>query len=465
MIPFKVNNFNRMKKIYLFFCVGALLLTACESLIEVVAPTNQLGTPQVFEDVQTADAALANIYALLRDQSLLSGGSFNGAGSRLGSYADELDYYVFDQNGSMDIYQNQIQESNTSIANVWSTSYQQIYYTNAVIYGVEQSNTLSEDDKNRIKGDALLLRSLLYFYLQQLFGDIPYTTSVDYEYNRTIAKTEASALLTQLGKDVTEAAALLGDDYRNEERIYPNRKAAQMLLARMYLLQEEWLLAGQTAANILQSPLYQYEADINEVFHKSGKHILWQLKPQNSGDATSEATFYYFANSAPPNYALTQDLVGAFSDNDLRKQAWIAEVTVNDQSWYRPDKYKNRANNTNEYSIIFRLEEAYFIMAEALARQNKADEAIPYLNASRERAGLTPFTSLTEEEFYNELLAEKRREFFVESGHRFLDLKRWGRLNDLSALKPGWQDYKQVWPLPQSELLLNPNLYPQNTGY
>lgn len=454
-----------MKKIYLFFCVGALLLVACEELIDVGYPSNQLGTPQVFEDVQTANAALAYLHSLVGDRSIMSGGSSTGMGTMGGVYTDELDCYYPDQNGNLDIYQNQQQETNTVIASVWSNSYQQIYYANAVIYGVEQSGTLPEADKNRIKGEALLVRSLIYFYLQQLFGDIPYTTSLDYEYNRTIGKTEATALLTQLGKDVADAADLLTDEYRDGERIYPNRKAAQLLLARIYLLQGEWLLAEETAQEIIQSPLYQYESDINEVFHKSGKHILWQSKPKNNGDATSEANHYYYANSAPHNFALRQYLVDAFAGNDLRKQAWIAAVTVNDQTWYRPYKYKNRENNTNEYSIVFRLGEVYFIMAEALARQNRVDEAVPYLNASRERAGLTPFTSLPEEEFYNELLAEKRREFFTESGHRFLDLKRWGRLDELKAVKPEWEDYKKVWPLPQSELLLNPNLYPQNTGY
>ena len=454
-----------MKKIYLFFCIGGLLLAACEDLIDVDYPTNQLGAAQVFENVQTANSALAYLHVMVRNHSVMAGGSFTGMGTLGGVYTDELDCYYPDQNGNLDIYQNQQQETNTVIASVWSNSYQQIYYANAVIYGVEQSATLSGDDKNRIKGEALLVRSLIYFYLQQLFGDIPYTTSLDYEYNRTIGKTEAAVLLEQLEADVTDVVALLEDDYRDTERIYPNRKAAQLLLARIYLTREEWLLAEQTAKNILQSPLYQYETDINEVFHKSGNHILWQLKPQNSGDATSEANHYYFANSAPHNFALRQYLVDAFAGNDLRKQAWIATVTVNDQTWYRPYKYKNRENNTNEYSIVFRLEEVYFIMAEALARQNKVDEAIPYLNASRERAGLAPFTSLPEEEFYNELLAEKRREFFTESGHRFLDLKRWGRLDELKAVKPNWEDYKKVWPLPQSELLLNPNLYPQNTGY
>jgi hypothetical protein len=144
----------------------------------------------------------------------------------------------------------------------------------------------------------------------------------------------------------------------------------------------------------------------------------------------------------------------------------MALVTFEGQNWYRPDKYKNLpGDNTNEYSVVFRLEEVYFIMAEALAKQNRFDEALPYLDATRRRAGLTALTSLTGEAFNSKLLAEKRREFFAESGLRFLDLKRWGRLSELSVVKPNWQDYKQVWPLPQKELLLNANLSPQNPGY
>ncbi|HUW92109.1 MAG TPA: RagB/SusD family nutrient uptake outer membrane protein [Bacteroidales bacterium] len=454
-----------MKKIFVLSCMGLLLLAGCERLVKVDYPTDQIGTTQVFEDIQTADAALAGLYAGLRDQSVLNGGSYNGISPLLDSYADNLECYYNGQ-AVIDIYQNQLQETNSTIANIWNTAYQQIYYANAIISGAENSTALSVDNKSRLKGEALLIRSLIYFYLQQLFGDIPYTASLDYEYNRTLSKTEATAVLEQLETDVTEATSLLKDDYRDAERIYLNRKAAQLLLARIYLLRGEWSLAQQTADNILQSPLYEFQTDINEVFHKSGTHILWQLKPQNSGDATKEASFYYFTDAAPNSYTLTTDLVNTFADNDLRKQEWMAEVTFNGNTWYRPCKYINiSGTNTNEYSVVFRLEEVYFIMAEALAKQARVEEALPYLNATRERAGLTVFTSLSGEDFIDELLAEKRREFFAEFGHRFIDLKRLGRLDELTALKSNWENYKQVWPLPQNEMLLNPNLSPQNTGY
>lgn len=455
-----------MKKISLIFFLGALLLASCEDLVEVNGPTNQLGTSQVFEDVRTANAALAGLYAGLRDQSVISGAGYYATGALADSYADDLDCYNNDQNGAMDIYRNQQQETNTVIASIWNTAYKQVYYANSIIYGAEHSSALSADDKNRLKGEALLVRSLLYFYLQQLFGDIAYTASLDYEYNRGLSKTGPAVLLEQLELDLKEAVSLLEDNYRDAERIYPNRKVAELLLARVYLSEQKYQQAQQLAAGILQSPLYRFQPDLDEVFHKTGSHILWQLSPQNSGDATKEASFYYFSGAAPHAYTLTPALVSSFADGDLRKQAWMTRVSFNGDSWYRPYKYKNLSGtNTNEYSVVFRLEEVYFILAEALAKQNRLNEALPYLNATRERAGLAALTSLSADDFITELLAEKRREFFTEFGHRFFDLKRLGRLDELKAVKPNWNDFKSLWPLPQNELLLNASLHPQNPGY
>lgn len=442
-----------------------LLLTACDKLVEVDYPANQVGTEQVFEDLQTANAALSGLYAGLRDESVVTGAGYYSAATLLASYSDELDYYNNSQ-GLMDIYQNQQLETNSIILSIWKTAYRQVYNANSVIYGAEHSKTLSETDKNYIVGEAIFIRSLLFFYLQQIFGDIPYTISLDYVSNSTIGKTWAETVLDNLVADLTRAISLLDDEYRNEERIYPNRKAAQLLLAHIYLMQEEWLLAQSMAETILESPMYVFQTDINEVFHSSGTHILWQIKPENSGDAVNEAAFYYFSGTTPKSYALTDDLVNTFTDDDLRKQLWMVEETFNGNTWYRPCKYKNTSGtNYSEYSIVLRLEEAYFIKAEALARQERFDDALTYLNATRERAGLTALTSLSGEEFFTALLEEKRREFFCEFGLRFFDLKRFGRLNELVALKPNWEDYMNVWPLPQSELLLNPNMSPQNTGY
>ena len=275
-----------------------------------------------------------------------------------------------------------------------------------------------------------------------------------------------SELLAHLEDDLQRSSGMLSDDYPIGERLYPNRKVAQLVLAEVYVSQHKWQQAEQMSREVVSSPLYIFETDVTKVFLKSGKHILWQLKPQNTNDATAETLLYYFNNAAPPSYAISNNLISAFPASDLRKQSWMMPVTFNQQTWYRPYKYKSLSPNTTEYSIVFRLEQAYCILAEALARQGRVGEAVPYINAIRQRAGLMALgQNLPKDIFLDELLQEKRREFFTESGQRFFDMKRFNRLQDLAVIKPNWRPYHTVWPIPLSELLLNPNLNPQNEGY
>lgn len=449
------------------YTLAALLLlmtTACEKMIEVDLPSNQIASDQVFVDAQTADAVLAGLYSGLRDNSPFAG---DQSGKLLGLYTDDLDFYsTTATNGLPEIAQNVHNDSNASIYTDWSTAYKQIYVANAILEGVEKSTSLTETVRNRLKGEALLVRSMLFFYLQQVYGDIPYPETTNYQVNQNIVKTNSSQVLTKLSTDLTESRSLLSDTYRHSERIFPNRKMAELLLAKVYMTEDKWAESEILLKGIVQSPLYQFQSDVTKVFLKSGTHILWQLKPKNSGDATKESGTYYFAGAAPTSMALSAGLLSSFSSTDLRKQNWMAPVTVGGTTWYRAEKYKNRSANTTEYSIIARLEEVNLLLAENLAQQGKIVEALSYLNKTRQRSGLTALVlPMTKENTLNEILLENRREFFTEMGHRFFDLKRTGKLNTALLGKPNWKIFHQLWPIPQQDMLLNPNLKPQNEGY
>lgn len=448
----------------LFFTILQLLCISCEKMIDVDIPDNQIPTDQVFENVQTADAALAGLYAGLWDNSPLSG---DNTGKLLGTYTDDLSNEgTTSTDGVLELYQNTHTDSNPAIYSYWAVAYQKIYTANAIMEGVEKSSSLPIADKNRIKGEALLVRSILFFYLEQIFGDLPLPITTDYTINASLSKTDSQQVLLKIESDLNESLNLVSDEYRNTERIFPNRKVAQLMLAKVYMIQNRWTEAEVMLKGILQSPLYQFESDVTKVFNKSGSHIIWQLKPKNPGDATKEVIAYYFANAAPSTFSLSPDLVDVFSAADLRKQHWMAAVTVNGNIWYRADKYKNRENNMTEYSVVFRLEEVYLLLAESLAQQGRITEALPYVNRTRQRAGLLSISSpISKEMLLNEILLENRKEFFTEMGHRFFDLKRLNRLQILLPVKPYFKDFHQLWPVPQKELLLNPNLNPQNAGY
>lgn len=451
----------------LFFLLIQYICISCEKMIDVDLPQNQIPSQQVFEDVQTADAALAALYSGLWDNSPLAG---DQTGKLLGTYTDDLSYYATTStNGILELYQNTHTDSNAAVYAYWASAYQKIYMANAIIEGVEKSHTLPTVDNNRLKGEALLIRSMLFYYLQQIYGDIPLPMTTDYNINKVLSKTSSNEVLTTIETDLKTVTNLISDDYRNAERIYPNKKVAELMLAKVYMAQNtptKWAEAEILLKNIIGSPLYTFQNDITKVFTKTGTHILWQLKPKNPGDAVKEASIYYFSGAAPSSFALSQDLVNVFSLNDTRKQNWMAPVAVNGNTWYRAEKYKNRSNNTTEYSIVFRLEEVYLLLAEALAQQNKLTEALPYLNKTRQRAGLHAIIDpVSKENMLTEILAESRREFFTEFGHRFFDLKRLSKLQALQVTKPNWKDYHRVFPIPQKEILLNTNLNPQNAGY
>ena len=459
----------KLKILYATTGIVALVLGAlqsCEHYLEVDPPINQINSTQVFESVSTADAALSNLYMEIQSSSLFSGGAV-GSGALLGTYTDDLYCYTMTtQNSDLDLYNNAHVASNTRIKSTWSSAYQEIYLANAVLEGIAKSSAIPEKDKKRIKGETLFLRSLVYFYLSQIFGDIPYTTTTDYNVNQSLYKTPEADLLMKIKIDLEESINLMDDLYRNAERIYPNRKTAELILANVLMTQHEWSAAENLLKGIVQNSLYEWQPDLSKTFKMSGKHILWQLKPLKAANATSEAQLYYFNTSLPTTYSLSNDLIAVYSSNDLRKQLWIKELIINQKSYYRADKYRNIVGNTDEYSIVFRLEEAYLLLAESLVQQNKLSAALPYLNAIKQKAGVTPAAeNSSKEQLLNEILNENRKEFFTEKGIRFMSLKRAGRLNDLVLSKPSWKDYHQRWPVPISELIINPHLNPQNNGY
>ncbi len=442
----------------------SLCLTACEELVHIDLPDNQLNTSTVFADVNTAKGALSNLYSNIRETPLFRGG-YNALGSDLSKYTDELTSFL-----QQDIfYSNTLLASNPFVTQYWDRSYVDIYHINAFIEGLTASTKLEQTDKKVFLGEAYFLRALYYHYLCQLYGDIPYITTTDYKINSSIGKTAYLSVLDLIEKDLKIALDLLEPNYRNPERVFPNGGVAELLLAKNYLLQKQFDLADTYAQKVLDNSLYSLETDVNKVFKKSSRSTLWQMSPNIVGSIftpTNEAIDYIFLSLPPTNAALTTLLLNTFEVHDLRLQHWIKTLSNGIDSYSHVYKYKNIANNTDEFSIVFRLEEAYFIKAEALAYQEKVADAVDVLNEIRTRRGLTALpTSLSKLDFITELLAEYQREFFTEGGHRFLDLKRNNRLQDLETIKSNWETKHTLFPIPESELLLNENLKPQNYGY
>jgi hypothetical protein len=448
----------------------AFMLNACDSFVDVDLPKSQLTNVTVFEDYATANAALIDIYANIRDKGMLTGTGL-GISNQLGNYADEITSTQNPNNPSLNFYNNSLLPSNTSVSGYWNITYNQIYAANAVIEGVAASKNLSAEQRKLLTGEALFIRALLHFYLVNIFGDVPYITQTDYKKNSTVSRTPTPEVYQNTIIDLQNAIADLSDPATSSdmERVRVNKSTAQTLLARVYLYNKSYPEAANMASAVLnQEGLYGLEQNIAKVFLIGSKETIWQLQSGNAGVNAAEASFFTFTSGPPPLVSLSDNLVNSFASNDLRKSNWIKTISKGTNSWYHAYKYKENKSTSvsKEYSIVFRLAEQYLIRAEARAQQGDLIGAKEDLNKIRQRAGLSDTSALSQQGILDAILQERRWELFTERGQRFFDLKRTGKLDStLTGSKLGWNTTDSLFPIPESELSANPNLRPQNPGY
>lgn len=449
--------------------VSLLLCKSCDSFTDVGLPKNQITRDLVFKDDQLARSAMAGIYRSLEESGFLSGSS-GGAQVILGAYVDELQSYAAPASDVSVFYQLGHMASSTKVSSLWTTSYSQIYNINAVIEGVENSESLSSEVRNRLKGEGLFLRAILHLYLVQTYGPVPYVNSTDYQVNQTISKSNIAQVYLQCQSDLQAAIPLLPETLTAGNRVYPTKMAAYAVLARIAYYEKNWDAALQYSGNVINNPQYKMETDLNKVFLKDGSGSIWQLLPFGSTYNTYQGNVFILNTAPPTNVALRQDFINDLEPGDGRKSAWIGQKTDSqNKTYYYPFKYKQYSTSTNslEYSVILRVEELYLIRAEAYIYKGQNDLAVADLNKIRNRAGLISLAVVTDQStLINALIKERRIELFTEFGHRFYDLRQHDILDVvMTPKKPGWKPNFKFLPLPEKELLLNPNLNPQNEGY
>jgi len=454
------------------FCGFFLLATismqsACKKFVAIAPPVSAIENSVVFANDGAAVSAALGVYANmgLSNLYLASGGSTLYPSLS----ADELVYTS--TNTELLSFQNNsiIPNNGTGIfTRLWVPAYQNIYSANAVMEGINQSTSVTQSVKNQLEGEMLVVRALNYFYLVNLFGDVPLELSTDYQTNAVMARTPVAEIYNQLISDMQVAKGLLLDTYPSELRARPNKWTATALLARLYLYKNDWQSALDQSTEVLNSNQYILESDLDNVFLTTSKEVIWQLANDyhNTGEGSA---FIPSSDTSRPSYALNGNLLTAFDLDDQRKTKWLKKNTVGGQEYYYPSKYKNRSSTPiTEYEVILRLAEQYLIRAEARAHLNDISGGLEDVNIVRLRAtaGLSHAVAIDQLDLLIVISKERQTELFCEWGNRFFDLKRTGKADDILGVSkaPNWRSTDALYPIPLGELEKNPFLI-QNKGY
>ncbi len=461
-----------MKKIKIFRIIAITVIlfqsSSCKKMLEVDEPIDRTSSELIFSNDKTATAAVLGIYTqMMITFPVISSG---GVTIFTALTSDELYNTSIADPNITEFTNNAISPANgISAADFWLKGYNIIYQANACIEGLSNNTFLTASVKNQLLGESKFIRAFIYFYLINIYGDVPLVTRTDYRENMSMPRTNKDLVYEQIINDLKDAKTLLLASYPTQGAVRPNRWTASALLSRVFLYQQKWQLAEAEATAIINSGSYTLHNNLNSVFLSGSSEAIWQIIPATPGFNTTEARYLIPTASAStrPNYPITSYLLNSFEAGDQRKVSWTKSKTVSGQTYFYPYKYKVRNLNepVTEYYMVFRLTEQFLIRAECYAHLNDLSRSKADIDLIRSRASLPSTSASTQTDLLLAIERERRIEFFAEWGHRWFDLNRTGRSDQiLPPIKSGWQATDKLYPIPLTEIRLNPSLT-QNPGY
>lgn len=476
----------------LIACFILLSVTSCDDFLDK-SPNGVLSTANFYQTEEDAIAAINASYSILSgfwieniafEKDILSDDAVKGQGVDLGALTnfDNLNLYAGDG----------------VVSTFWGEFYRGIYRCNLVLDHVP-AISMDQEIKNRILGEAFFLRAFYYYNLAIRFGGIPLvTTTLNAE--KTPSKSSIEETWVFIEKDLISAASLLPNksQYDGTEVGRADKGAAKSLLGIVYLFHEKWQDAFNTFNEVIESSEYSLLPDFGNLFkpefdNSTESVFETQAKGNESPDYSNGFNFWVRPRNGSTIFGLgfcmpTQDLVNEFEPRDPRlrftvirqgdiiseevkdfpfQAAWAAETGMNCGKYVVGVPVGNLAERHEQNQKNIRYAEVLLGYAEAAFRIGNKSEAVAKINMVRARARgnlqvILPDVNTTDD-IFAALVHERRVELALE-GKRYFDLVRWGLAEkELGSL--GYQPARKgLYPIPQTELDVNPNLQ-QNPGY
>ena len=442
--------------------VAAVLVSAvsCQKNLDI-NPTQSIGEAQALKTSSDVEAALVGAYSDLGDADVYGGGIFVRA--ELLANSNEMNWSGTYQ-GLTQIFNKTIPVDNGFAEDTWLDSYQTINDVNNVLNALD---VVVESKKNKVEGEAKFIRGSLYFDLVRLFakawndGDPAANDGVPLILTPTRAPlTEATqkgrdkvaAVYAQVIQDLTEAENLLPVT----NSVFATKNAAAAMLARVYLQKGDYANAAAAADRVISSGKYSLTETYAEAFPFNPDNLnddnlpdpsetIFAIQVTSSQGSNDYNT--YFSTTGRGDIDIRDEHLALYEPNDERLNLFY------DDGGTRTGKFDMVYGNVT----ILRLAEMYLIRAESNFRLGTAVGATPLedINLIRERAGLTPYTSLT----LDKIIRERKLELAFEGAYLH-DVKRL----ELSVGSLPWDSPKLILPIPAREIKVNPNLS-QNEGY
>ncbi len=372
-----------------------------------------------------------------------------------------------------------IDAHNSVVIDIWTQLYAAINTANFAIENIPVV-PLSDPEKNLLIAEARFFRAMFYFDLARYFGDLPLMTKPITDLNQEfrLERSPVDSVYELIVSDLEFAQTNL-TEFSNYGR--PSQLVASALLSKVFTEMKEYSKAFSLSRGVILSEEYSLLDDYGEVFKISNNlsvEILFAipLSDESPGQVNIRALPKAYGGRS---LDLPSDsLFSAFSIDDLRKPvSFITTVTNPDTtvveivphiSKFWDSAVEPDGGPTANNLPILRFADVLLTHAEIVNELSNGpnSEALYVINLVRTRAGLSGVGSMSQEDFRQAILDERRNELAWE-GHRWFDLRRFDVLVEAVTLaKPTASVGPQhnLLPIPSVEIAKNPLLI-QNPGY
>jgi len=464
---------NRLRTLLLV--IPALILAvSCGDDFTVLAPQSERNVETFYQSDTDFEVAINGTYAVLADNDLYgrnlmllhemrSDNTLNDGGAT--GLAESLERITrFDELTDA-----------SELETTWAGSYKVISSLNTILARIDNVDFDNPVLGERIKGEALFIRSLVYYNLAVTFGNIPLQLEEVTSPNVEINQVSADVIYNQIATDLEEAEGLLPASYPSSNVGRATSGAAATLLGLVHLTNGNDGQAETALRRVVSSQEYELVPDYTDIWGPSNENnveSIFEIQYKSGGQGTGSGFTEYYSPDLSISggvgggnvpQAPTDDLITSYDQPADSRLETIGTDLDGDPYLNKYDATQAIAFDSDVNFIVFRYADVLLLLAEAIG---EGTEAYDLIDEVRSRSGLTTPSSTLTGSFEEILLNERRREFVGEN-KRWPDLLRFGVAQQVMAdylsdegFSPS--DIRLLYPIPQRELDAAPGELTQN---
>lgn len=468
----------KINKLWRVLPVFMVLLLGCSDKLDV-SNNNATSTSNFGTSAEQVEAAINGAFHPVTNTFFWGRIIHTGALLR----SDEFNIFPFGSNTAMSTFLGN--PGDRWATEPWQELYKSIARCNNIIASVKAEGIPDATTRNSLVGQAYFLRAFDYWYLVNLFGNVPLITAPQDLDNLLVNQADPSAVWDQIIADLEMAEDMLPASWSGDNLGRPTSGAATALKGKSHLYRGQWAQAATALMEVVSGGQYsllpgsQYgdnfsttnennQESVFELQYLGQQTFVWGVDISGTGNMGNYHIDYAPPTKSPDNSHVVnpwlRDLFESNGDEIRRNETlaydypgatgyggtdyltdFAADIQVANDAGVEPIFTRKYAgldlgirsevdflgtNVGNNWRII-RYADVLLMLAEALNEDGRTADAAMYVDMVRDRAGIAPITAvISDQAGMRQAIIDERAMELAGEGHRFFDLVRWDLADD-----------------------------------